>query len=239
MCEPMRIGAPRRVRSRAASEDVARRIDAHREPGLLHQPAHVRPAGEVGVGVRGARDAALRVGAEAGELGQRRVEPRAVDAHGGGRAARGRAATERPRARAPAPRARSGRAWGARAAAPSAPARVRAKSRRCMAGRGGRGRRRGAQAPPTSPGDAGPAAGAAGAAAPATIAEARVAALLPGAAGRTGAIAERGASARGARTPSGPGSRVATAERSASTRSLVSSAVTIPVGMAMIRSPGA
>jgi hypothetical protein len=58
----------RRVRSGAAADDVPGGVDAHFEPGVMHQRLHVRPARDVGFAERDAAHAALGIGAEAAEL---------------------------------------------------------------------------------------------------------------------------------------------------------------------------
>ena len=64
----------RRIGSGAASEDVARRVDAHLEPGVPHQRFDELPAGDVGGAERDAAHAALGIGAKAAECLDARLE---------------------------------------------------------------------------------------------------------------------------------------------------------------------
>ncbi len=73
------IGGKLRVGAIAPAEDVACCVDAHFEPGVLHELLDVVAAGDVGVAERDAAHAAFGVGAELREFGDVLLDAVGVD----------------------------------------------------------------------------------------------------------------------------------------------------------------
>ena len=67
-------------RTGSHAEDVADRIDSDREARFPHQVHHEAATGDVGIAERHTADAALRIRAELGEVGEVLVHARAVHA---------------------------------------------------------------------------------------------------------------------------------------------------------------